>query len=109
MITVKDNGYMREMFPGRVGVAGAHIHGHRLELFSLFRHGSEKRRDRLLARALNGVEDSTGLEINEDGHVGVALFQTELVDPKITNLAQIDGPVFQSEPSFVDLLDQIPT
>lgn len=87
MGTVKDNGYIREMLPDRTRVAGAHTHGHRLELFGLFRHGPKKRRDRFLARSLEGIENSAKLEIGEDGHVGVTFFQTEFIDTKIADLA----------------------
>jgi hypothetical protein len=93
----------------RAGIAGAHIHRHRFELFGLFHHGSEERRDRLLARSFEGMEGSTGLKIDEDGYVGMTLFQAELVDTKTADLAQIDGPVFRGEPSFTDLFDPGPS
>ena len=108
MIAVEDDGHIREVFLDRTGVAGAHVHGHRLELFGLFRHGPEKGRDRFLARSFDGMEDSAGLEIDEDGHVGMALSQTELVYAKIADFAQVDGPVFRGEPGFVNLFDQVP-
>ena len=54
--------------------------------------------------------DSTRfLKRPQDGHVSVTLFQTEFVDTKIANLAQVDGAVFRGQPGFMDLLDQIPT
>ena len=108
MVAVKDDGRAGEVFFDRTGVAGAHVHGHRLEFFGFFRHGPQKGRDCFLARPFNGMQDSAGLQIDENRHVGVPLSQAKLVNAKVADPTQVDGPVACGEPGLVDILDQIP-
>lgn len=109
MIAVKDDGHIREIFFDRTGVTGAHVYGHGFELFGFFRHGPEKRGYGIFTGSLNGMQDATGEKVDKDGHVGMPLAQTELVDAKIPDCTQINGPVFRGKPIFMNLLDKIPT
>lgn len=109
MVVIKDDIDSRQPLAHRRIVASAHVHGHRLKLFCLPGEFSEEGAEILFAFAFHGMQDSTALYVDKDGHVFMALSQTEFIDSNVFQFVQRDGPVKRTEFVFVNIFHQIPS
>ena len=106
---VKDNVHTGEALANGGEVTAAHVHGDGLKVSCFAGESFQKGTDVLLAFAFNSMEDSSALEIGNDGHVLMALAETELIDSDMPDLPQLDGSVKKGKPFFVDLFDHVPS
>ncbi len=108
VVAVKDNINMGQPPTNSRIITSAHVHGDRIEFLCLLGELFDEGLDLFFTPAFNGMQDSSILDIDKNGHVFMALSQAELINSKVFDFMQGNRPVEQREPLFVDLFDKIP-
>ena len=84
-----DNIELRKHIPDRLHVGGGHVHGHGPELDLLPAQTFQERGQRLCALTMSGMEDLSGFQVHDHGHVPVPLSHRELVHGNVTDSCEL--------------------
>jgi len=109
VIVIEDDGDAGQMFFDGGDVSVAEVHGHGLEIGGAAAEGFEEGDDAVSALAGGGVEDSSALEVNDDGHVNVSFADAEFINGDVADVLESDVAVFSLEGAAVDVLDEVPS